>query len=162
MTRREFDERGATCPKCGSTCRYVPPEDRQNARPEISAERKRQIWKENDDVCACCNLHIDELRRLGMNITVQHTPAYHEVGHNARLLPFCEDCQAYATSRMMRMRSILKRFNEPPIRPSRAFEKIEVLEPPKPASPKPAKTREEDEIDAMLDSPLFGKGNDAA
>ena len=105
-------EWGVKCGSCKTFYRWLSKEKNEVKRPALPKGTIPQVWAQYDNYCACCGLHDDDLKILGLGRTVQHVPPYDIAGEKAVLLPFCQWCQAQSAADMIRRRALVKRLRE--------------------------------------------------
>lgn len=102
----------AECPKCRAYFDWIrSPENDNRTHRTLSPEIRDQVWAEYQNRCAHCNLTVEQMRIFGAHKTVQHAPAYKDVGENGNLIPYCSHCQEGATM-VMRQREAVVRLVE--------------------------------------------------
>lgn len=101
---------GFRCVDCGRFGEWFKLEKNKAKRERLKPGTIDRVWAAWGDVCACCNCSTVMLARLGITRTVQHVPAYKQVGHDARLIPFCRWCQDRSAAEMRRMETLSGRI----------------------------------------------------
>lgn len=100
------------CGSCNTFYRWLSKEKNDQKRPPLAKGTIPEVWERFGNYCACCGLHDEDLKVLGIGRTVQHAPPYAVVGDKATLLPFCQWCQANSATENTKLLALVKRLRD--------------------------------------------------